>query len=186
MDDLIIRLLKQSVGNSYLDIISPGDIAHVIALVKNGKKVWDQDLRYSAAGAATIATKEPKKKPKFTRGKGQKKIRGKSLWNKEGINVFQTVEKNWCRVHDDRKIMRVLYRGWDEWLKEYRKKLIIGNGSNKTYHSVMATWDNNKADGRKVAARGKSDDFSGNEDGDSDVGYNSDKGARERGTWKDI
>ena len=78
--------------------------------------------------------------------------------------------------------MRVLYRGWDEWLKEYQKKLIIGDGSNKTFHLVMATWDNDEADDSKAAARGKSDDSSGNEDGDSDVGYNSDKGARERGT----
>jgi hypothetical protein len=45
--------------------------------VKNGKEVWDQDLGYSAMGAAAMATKEPKKKPKFTGGKRQKKTRGK-------------------------------------------------------------------------------------------------------------
>jgi hypothetical protein len=48
--------------------------------------------------------------------------------------------------------------------------LIIGDGSNKTFHLVMATWDNDEADDSKAAARGKSDDSSGNEDGDSDVG----------------
>jgi hypothetical protein len=74
-----VRLLKHSVGNSYLDIIGPGDIAYVIALVKNGKEVWDQNLHYSAAGAAAMVTKEPKLKPKFTSGKEQKRIRGKSL-----------------------------------------------------------------------------------------------------------
>jgi hypothetical protein len=58
MDDLIVRLLKRSVGNSYLDITGPGDIAYVIALVKNGKEVWDQDLCYSATGAAAMATRE--------------------------------------------------------------------------------------------------------------------------------
>ncbi len=164
-DDLIVRLLKRSVRNSYLDIIDPGDIVYVIALVKNGKEVWDQDLHYSAAGAAAMATKEPKLKPKFTGGKGQKRIRGKSLWNKEGMTFFQMAEKNWGRVYDDRKVMRVLYRGWDEWLKGYGKKLIIGDGSNKTFHLVMATWDNNEADDSKVAARGKSGNSSGNEDG---------------------
>ena len=38
-NDLIVRLLKRSVGNSYLDIIGPGDIVYVIALVKNGKEI---------------------------------------------------------------------------------------------------------------------------------------------------
>ncbi len=185
-DDLIVRLLKRSVGDSYLDIIGPGDIVDVIALVKNGKEVWDQDLRYSAVGAAAMVTKEPKLKPKFTGGKGQKRIRGKSLWNKEGMTFFQTEEKNWSRVYDDRKVMRVLYREWDEWLKEYGKKLIIGDGSNKTFHLVMATWDKDEADDSKVAARGKSGDSSGNEERNSGIGYNSDKGARKHGTWKDI
>ena len=89
-------------------------------------------------------------------------------------------------MNDDRKVMRVLYRGWDQWLKEYGKKLIIGDGSNKSFHLVMATWENDKADGRKVAARGKSIDSSRNEDGNSDISNNSNRGVRECGTWKDI
>jgi hypothetical protein len=75
-------------GTLYLDIIAPGDIAYVIALVKNGKGIWDQDLCYSSVGAAAVATKEPKLKLKFTGGKGQKRIRGKSVWNKEGTMTF--------------------------------------------------------------------------------------------------
>ncbi len=93
-DDLIVRLLKHSVGNSYINIIGPCDIAYVIALVKNGKEVWDQDLCSSATGTAAMATKGLKLNLKFTGGKGQKRIRGKNLWNKEGMTFFQTVEKN--------------------------------------------------------------------------------------------
>jgi hypothetical protein len=31
---------------SFLDMIRPGDIAYVIALVKNGRDVWDQTFEY--------------------------------------------------------------------------------------------------------------------------------------------
>ena len=92
-DDLISKKLKASPGTSYLDVISPGDIACVIALMKNARELWDQDLRLSAAGEAAMASKEPEKKPKFTGGKGQKRMKGKSPWNKEGM-TFLTQQRN--------------------------------------------------------------------------------------------
>ncbi len=80
-DDLISKKLRASPGISYLDVIRPGDIAYVIALMKNAREVWDQDLRLSAAGEAAMASKEPKKKLKFTGGKRQNRMKGKRLWN---------------------------------------------------------------------------------------------------------
>jgi hypothetical protein len=41
-----------------------------------------------------MGNKETKVKPKFTGGKGQKRMKGKSLWNKEGMTYFKTAEKN--------------------------------------------------------------------------------------------
>jgi hypothetical protein len=43
-DDIILRGMKASPGISYLDMIMPGDIAYVIALMKNARELWDQDL----------------------------------------------------------------------------------------------------------------------------------------------
>ncbi len=80
-----MKKLRASPGISYLDVISPGDIAYVIALMKNARELWDQDLWLSTAGEAAMASKEPKKNPKFTGGKGQKRMKGKSLWNIEGM-----------------------------------------------------------------------------------------------------
>ena len=131
-DDLISKKLRSSPGISYLDVIRPGDIAYVIALMKNAREIWDQDLRLSAAGEAAMASKEPKKKPKFTGGKGQKRMKGKSLWNKEGMTYFNTAEKNWRRVYEDETLIQVLYQGWDLWLEVYGKNLKIGDGTNKT------------------------------------------------------
>jgi hypothetical protein len=87
--------MKASPGISYLDVIMPGDIAYVIALMKNTRELWDQDLSRSAAGAAEMECNEPKKKPKFTGGKGLKRLKGKRLWNKEGMTFFNTAHENW-------------------------------------------------------------------------------------------
>ena len=37
-------------------------------------------------------------------------MKGKSLWNKEGMPFFSTAEKNWTRVYDDDKLREVLCR----------------------------------------------------------------------------
>ncbi len=80
MDDLISKKLRASPGISYLDVISPGDIACVIVLMKNARELWDQDLWLSASGEAAMASKEPKKKPKFTGRKGQKRMKSKRIF----------------------------------------------------------------------------------------------------------
>jgi hypothetical protein len=71
-DDIILRSLKTSPGISYLDVISRGDIAYVIVLMKNARELWDQDVRLSAAGEAVMECNEPKKKPEFTGGKDRR------------------------------------------------------------------------------------------------------------------
>jgi hypothetical protein len=37
-------------------------------------------------------------------------MKGKSLWNKEGMSFFSTAEKNWTRVYNDDKLKEVLCR----------------------------------------------------------------------------
>ncbi len=112
--------------------------------MKNAKEIWDQDLRLSAAGDAAMGSKETKIKPKFTGGKGQKRMKGKSLWNKEEMTFFKTAEKNWRRVYEDETLIQVLYQGWDLWLEVYGKNLKIRDGTNETYFLIMATWNNKR------------------------------------------
>jgi hypothetical protein len=100
------------------------------------------DLHLSAAGGAEM----PKKKPKFTGGKGLKRLKGNSLWNKEGMTFFNTVDKNWQKVYNDEELRGVLCTGWGKWLEEYGQKLQIGDGSNKIFHSIMVTWEGNEID----------------------------------------
>jgi len=83
----------------------------------------------------------------------------------------------------------VLYPVWNRWLNEYGKELKIGDGTNKTFHLVMAIWDNEEdgPDNRKVAMKKKSSGSSVKEDDNSNNGCCSIRdGIRVRGTWRDI
>jgi hypothetical protein len=84
-DTLITRELHHMAGCSFLDLIRPGDIAYVIALVKNGRDMWDQTVWMKALGAAAHKEYKKKLRPLFTLRIGKKKEKGKHLWSKESI-----------------------------------------------------------------------------------------------------
>jgi hypothetical protein len=86
--------LKNNEGLSFIDKITPSDIALVISVLKNGCKVWDQNIKMMQLGAAVHGDRETKKRPLFTGGKGKKKEQGKSLWSGEGLKYFKRTETN--------------------------------------------------------------------------------------------
>jgi hypothetical protein len=51
-DTSITRELRCMTGCSFLDLIKPSGIVYVIALIKNGRDVWDQRVQMKALGAA--------------------------------------------------------------------------------------------------------------------------------------
>ncbi len=71
-------------------------------------------------------------------------------------------------------LIQVLYQGWDLWLEVYRKNLKIGDGTNKTYFLVMATWNNNETDDGELVLKRRTGNSSEDESIDTDGGYNSD------------
>ncbi len=79
-----------------MEVVSPSDIAHVLALIKNGKGVWDQDVRMAAN---PHGGGEKKMHPLFTSGKGKKRLFGKSVWTRDGLENFYTAESNWKKVY---------------------------------------------------------------------------------------
>jgi hypothetical protein len=44
-----------------MDIIGPNDLAYVIALFKNSKEMWDQDIKMQEFGAKTTDVSPEKK-----------------------------------------------------------------------------------------------------------------------------
>ncbi len=43
-DEYIHKVICYSAGRSFLDIIGPSDIAHIVSIIKNSKGMWDQDI----------------------------------------------------------------------------------------------------------------------------------------------
>jgi hypothetical protein len=64
---------KNNEGLSFIYKITPSDIAFVISVLKNGREVWDQNIKMMQLGAAVHGDRETKKRPLFTGGKGKKK-----------------------------------------------------------------------------------------------------------------
>jgi hypothetical protein len=84
-------------------------------------------------------------------------------------------------------MIQVLYQGWDGWLEVYGKNLKIGDGTNKTYFSVMSTWNNNEIDDGEVVSRRQTGNSSEDKSIDTGGGYNSDNcGASGCRNWKDL
>jgi len=170
-DTLITKALRETQGYSFLDLIRPSDIAYVVSLVKNSRGMWDQEIAMKDSAVSA----EAKVRPLFTGGKGKKKEQGRTLWTKEGIKYFNTGEKNWKRTYVDKKVMGVLYGGWDRYLNGKGKLYKVGDDSSKTFHQVMATWYEDNGDTEEVKSVG-SDESIRDDVTDDEDGYASDRG----------
>ena len=174
-DEFIRKTLKLGKGSTFIDVIGPNDIAYVIAVFKNSQQMWDQDIRMRELGKDAMGNPEKKIKPNFTAGSGQKRAKGKTLWNKEGMRYFRNAEKTWKKIYDSEEDMKVLYNGWDEWIVSKGKEITVGDGSRKTFHYVMGSWyDEETPDAKEKIDESEDDNTFGN-----DGGYSSDR-ARSR------
>ncbi len=116
-DEFICKGLRLTPGTSFLDVVGPNDIANVIALVKNSREMWDQDIRLRQSGSEMVDNPPEKKlRSLFTYGGGQKRMQGKSLWNKEGIRFFFRVEAKWKEIYISEEEMKIMYNGWGIWI----------------------------------------------------------------------
>ena len=179
-DDFIRKGLKLSRQESFLDVIGPNDIAYVIAVFKNSKDMWDQDIRIRESGMDAMENPEKKMTPHFTSGGGQKRVQGKSLWNKEGMNYFRNAEREWKEIYDRKDDMKVLYNGWEKWIVTKGKEIHVSDGSRKTYHYVMGSWYDEKTPESKEKNDESEEEYDSGEEG----GYSSDRArSRHQDAW---
>ncbi len=168
-NQFIHMALKVNPQASYVDIIGPSDIAYVIAIIKNSDEMWDQDIRMKELGDKAMGKQKKKMRPLFTQGDGQKQTKGESLWNKEGMRFFSSAEEKWKEIYNDQESMSVVYNKWEKWIMTKGKGMKIGDGTRKTFHTVMGTWYNNPA----VTTTNNSDD---KEEVGAESGYHLDRG----------
>ena len=65
---------------------------------------------------------EKKLSPLFSKGEGRKRESGISMWNKEGLAFYYTVEKNWKEIYNDKEQFSVLINGWETWEPKDKSK----------------------------------------------------------------
>ena len=112
-DDFIRRALKTFPDSSFVDVLTPSDIAYVIAIIKNSGEMWDQNIRMKEMkGHEAIASKEKKLRPLFTQGGGMKRDKGETLWNREGRQFFSEAVKTWTEIYNSKEKMKIIYNKW--------------------------------------------------------------------------
>jgi hypothetical protein len=161
------KLLMKNLGCPFICVITSSNIAYVLAIIKNGKDMWDQ-----AKNSGTT----PKKKVRllFSAGEGRKRESGISVWNKEGLEFYYTVEKNWRKVYNSKVQFSVLINGWENWEpKDKSKKVAI-----RTY------WTRDKEEDKKMSSE-KNRPQEKNWWEEEDKGYNTDRDLKSEYDWED-
>ncbi len=170
-DEHIHKCLRYSAGRSFLDVIGPVDIAYIVLIIKNSKDMWDQDLRMQELGAEAMGNQEKKLKPLFTSVSGHKRTQGKSLWNLNSMKYFHRAETTYRQVYDNKKDMRVLYNEWERWVITTGSEIKIGDGSKKTFKTVIGAWREDNSQTLKMGEKQDDEETWGLEGG-----YSSDRG----------
>jgi hypothetical protein len=137
------NLLTENPGATFLDVITPSDIAYVIALMENGKNMWttpkDDDGN--------------KVKPLFTSGENMKRTYGMNIWNEDCMDFYDAAYMFWhAAFNSSCEHYKILSKYWDRWIVRNGKTLLIGKSehSKKSAYSVLAT-----RDAAEVARRAK-------------------------------
>ncbi len=133
--------------------------------------MWDQDLGVQEMGAQAMGNPEKKLKPLFTSGSGQKRTQGKIFVESRGYEIFSSSRKKWKQVYDNKKDMRVLYNGWERWITTTGADIKIGDGSKKTFQTVMGSWREDSSQISKMGEMQDDEELWGLEGG-----YSSDRG----------
>ena len=75
--------MNRNVNKTFLETITPSDIAYILSLIKNSQEVWDQNM--SCAENPHERGREKKLCPIFMSGKGKKRVFGKNVWTRDGL-----------------------------------------------------------------------------------------------------
>jgi len=102
-------------GNCFFQFVTPSDITYVISVIKNGKEMWDQEIKL--AKNQDMGEDEPTKKARllFTSGMGKKRSFGVSLWNKEGLNYYYTADETSKTLYNLVELFSKVCNEWERW-----------------------------------------------------------------------
>jgi hypothetical protein len=158
--------MKKCPGQPFFNMVTPSDIAYVLAIIKNGKESWDQTKRLQCTPGAT----EKKIQPLFSRGDGKKRLSGNTVWNNAGMEFFYTAEKNWREIYNSNRYLKLINK-WEKWEPADKTKK----------DSIKTIWEDDKEDEKKK--RSDDDSVTKKEWWDTNVGYNENLGLKCEIRW---
>ena len=86
------KLLLNHPGGTYLDVITPSDIAYIISVIKNSAHLW---LLKRGDTCEETDHDNVTLKPLFTVGQKKKRTFGTTTWNKLGTDYYSKTHENW-------------------------------------------------------------------------------------------
>ena len=78
----------------------------------------------------------------FSAGAGRKRERGILLWNKEGLDFYYMVEKNWREVYNSKVQFLELINGWENWEPKDKSKK----------DTIWTYWTRDKEGNKKISS----------------------------------
>ncbi len=156
------KMMKTCPGQPFFNMVTPSDIAYVLAIIKNGKDSWDQTKRL---GCTQGTTQEKKIQLLFSRGDGKKRLSGITVWNNPGLEFFYTAEKNWREVYNSDGYSKLINK-WERWEPADKTKK----------DSIKTVWEDEEEDEKKK--RSDDDSPTKKEWWDTNEGYNKNQGLK--------
>jgi hypothetical protein len=81
------------------------------------------------------------------------------------MKYFHRAETKWRQVYDSKKDMRVLCNWWERWITATGSDIKIGDGSKKTFKTVMGTWHEDSSQTLKIGEKQDDEEIWGHEGG---------------------
>ena len=79
-DSYYKNMLMENPGATFLDIITPSDVAYVVALMENSREMWTTPRDENGI----------KVRPLYTSGENMKRTYGKNIWNEDGMDFYES------------------------------------------------------------------------------------------------
>ena len=154
-DRYFVNMLVNNPGHSYLDILTPSDIAYTVTVLQNSGKVWMEKAKNDGKVMDKKITYQ------FTSGEGKKRTLGQSMWSDEGLAYYEKALVNWkpC-FRKNSPEYKCLRESWNTWVEEKGKALIISGDtmSKKSIYDILHTRKKGEDTRKYAAARKKGND----------------------------
>jgi hypothetical protein len=154
-DRYFVNMLVNNPGHSYLDILTPSDIAYTATVLQNSGKVWMEKANNDGKVMDKTITYQ------FTSGEGKKRMLGQSMWSDEGLAYYERALVNWkpC-FRKNSPEYKYLREYWHNWIEGKGKDLIINGDtmSKKSIYDVLHTRKKGEDTRKYAAARKKGND----------------------------